>query len=157
MQWSKLRSTVRALICEELRQRIDFHATSYRNSHDEAEKVWITIDGETILTASWYHHQWHGWPRDNKGRLDHQSKFPGGIDKAKDEVHLPQEVGDVLRAYVDMPIDVAIESSNPLMRALSIIDRRVGKRRLEAIKISENDHSLVREFYRLRRESVNQP
>src|SRR5436190_518578 len=100
MQWSKLRSTVRALVCSELRQRIDFHVTSYRRSHDEAEKAWITIDGDRVLTASWYGHQWHGWPKDARGRLDHRSTFPGGIDKRKNEVHLPQELGDALRAYV---------------------------------------------------------
>jgi hypothetical protein len=33
-----------------------FQVTSYHRSHDEAEKAWITVDGQRIQTASWYHH-----------------------------------------------------------------------------------------------------
>lgn len=155
MQWSKLRSTIRALICPELRQKIDFHATSYRHSHDEADKVWITIDGDTFMTASWYQHQWHGWPRDDKGRLDRQAVLPAGIEKKKDEVHLPQELGDALRAYVNMPLERALESQDPFIRALSIVDRRTGRRTLEAMRVAEDDHSLVKEFYRLRMDAIS--
>jgi len=144
------------MICSELRQRIDFHVTSYRHSHDEAEKAWITIDGERVLTASWYQHQWLGWARDAKGRLDHRGNVATEVDKLRDEVHLPQEVGRALRAYLDMPIEQALESSNPFIRALSIVDRRTGKRTLETMQLSESDHPLVREFYRLRTQTRSQ-
>lgn len=62
MPWSKLRAKIREFICPELRDRIDFHVTSYRHSHDEAEKAWITVDGERVQTASWYRQQWYGFP-----------------------------------------------------------------------------------------------
>jgi hypothetical protein len=156
MQWSKLRSAVRALICPELRKRVDFHVTSYRRSHDEAEKAWITIDGDAILTASWYRHQWQGYPRDAKGRLDPQGEFPAETDRLKGEVYLPQELGWALRAYLDIPIEDARNSSNYFIRALSIIDRRTGKRSLDELKPNENDHSLVKEFYRLRTDAIKQ-
>jgi hypothetical protein len=154
MPWSKLRSTIRGLICPELRQRIDFHVTSYRHSHDEAEKAWITIDGKRILTSSWYQHQWYGWPKDAKGRLDREAQFPKHINKEKHEVHLPQEFGDALRAYVDLPIGAALKSANPFIRALSIVDRRTGKRKLQAMKITDDDHSLVKAFYALRLQTM---
>jgi len=150
MQLSKLRAKIRQLICPELRDRIDFHVTSYRHSHDEAEKVWITVDGKRVLTASWYQHQWHGWPRDSEGRLQLKVELPKQIDKTRDEVHLPQDVGDALRAYLDLPISAALQSDDPFIRALSIVDRRIGKRTLEAIQIRADDHSLIRTFYLLR-------
>jgi len=131
MPWSKLRSTLRAFICPELRSRIDFHVTSYCHSHDEAEKVWITIDGKRALTASWYRHQWR-------------------TNKRKDEDHLPQELGDALRAYLDLSISAAQQSTNPFIRALSIVDRRTGRRIFEAMRISEEDHSLIKAFHALR-------
>jgi hypothetical protein len=55
-----------------------------------------------------------------------------------------------MRAYLDMPIRVALKSGNPFIRSLAIIDRRVGRRTLEQIQIRATDHSLVREFFRLR-------
>ena len=151
MPWSKLRSTVRAFICPQLRDRIDVHVTSYRHSHDEAEKVWITVDGNRIVTASWYQHQWHGWPRDHKGRLiwegDNLSKHVG---KDQDEVHLPQTLGSALRTYIDLPISAALKSPNPFIKAFSLVDRRVGKRTFESIVITENEYSVVKVFYLLR-------
>ncbi len=150
MQWSKLRAAIRDLICPELRGRIDFHVTAYRHSHDGAEKAWITVDGNRVLTASWYQHQWHGWPRDSAGRLDWTAGFPEDMDKASNEVHLPQDVGKALRAYLELPIQAALESDDPFIRALSIVDRRVGKRTLNAMRISSDAHTLVKTFYLLR-------
>jgi hypothetical protein len=60
-----------------------------------------------------------------------------------------------MRAYLEMPIKSALESPNPFIRSLAIIDRRVGKRTLEQMKIGDNEHSLVREFYRLRMSTFN--
>jgi hypothetical protein len=155
MPWSKLRSTIRGFICSELRPRIDVHVTSYRHSHDEAEKAWITIDGNRVLTASWYQHQWHGWPRDHKGRLEREAaNFSEGINTDKDEVHLPQDLGDALRAYVDLPIAAALKSANPFIKAFSVVDRRVGKRTLQAMQITEHEHPLVKLFYALRLSTI---
>jgi hypothetical protein len=154
MPWSKLRSTIRGLICPELRSRIDFHVTSYRHSHDGAEKVWVTIDGNRVLTSSWYQHKWYGWPRDPKGRLDWKTEFPKNVDKERDEVHLPQDVGEALRAYVDLPIGTALKSDNLFIRAMSIVDRRTGKRTLQAMQISDDDHSLIKAFYALRLSTI---
>jgi hypothetical protein len=158
MRWSKVRSTIKELICSELRRRIDFHVTSYRHSHDEAEKAWITIDGKRALTASWYKYEWHYWPRDSKGRLDWEraraAEFPAHMDTQKDEVHLPEELGGALRTYIDLPIGAALQSENPFIRALSIVDRRTGKRRLQALQITTDDHSLVKAFYALRMSTI---
>jgi hypothetical protein len=55
-----------------------------------------------------------------------------------------------MRAYLDMPIKSALKSQNPFIRSLAIIDRRVGKRTLERLKIADGEHSLVEKFYRLR-------
>ncbi len=54
MQWSKLKSRVKDFICPELKDRIDFHLTSYRGSHDGADKVWITVDGQRVFGCKHY-------------------------------------------------------------------------------------------------------
>src|SRR6185369_15764765 len=61
MQWSKLKARVKERICPELRDRVDFHLTSYRRSHDEADKVWITIDGELIFKIKHYAYERARW------------------------------------------------------------------------------------------------
>lgn len=55
MPWSKLKSRVQDLISPELKKRIYFHVTSYRKSHDGADKVWILIDGVKIFSCNYYH------------------------------------------------------------------------------------------------------
>jgi hypothetical protein len=58
VQWSKLKLRIKSFIAPELRDRIDFHLTSYRKSHDGADKVWITIDGERVFTCKHYQREW---------------------------------------------------------------------------------------------------
>jgi hypothetical protein len=130
MQWSKLKTRVLLLLDPALRKRIDFHVTSYRKSHDETEKAWITVDGEIVFTASWYQHQW--------GTADSK----------------PQDFGDVLRQYPDMPIQKAIHDSDPLIRALAIVDRRLGARQLVLLKPRQDEHPLLALFYKLRMEQI---
>ena len=146
MQWSKLRSRVKDLICPELRDRIDFHVTSYRGSHDGADKVWIKIDRERVFACKHYPYEW----------AEQQAYYDGlEGDKLKEtliqhEIHGPNDFGNAMRAYLDMPVDDALVSVDPLIRAFSIVDRRLGKRTLEKLQISDSEHTLVKAFYELR-------
>ena len=53
MQWSKVRTRLRACVCPELRKRVDFHLTNYREYGSRAHEVWITVDGEKVFSASY--------------------------------------------------------------------------------------------------------
>ncbi|SEG23215.1 hypothetical protein SAMN05421819_2303 [Bryocella elongata] len=163
MQWSKLKSRIRSFITPELRDRIDFHVTSYRRSHDEAEKLWVTVDGSQVFIASWYQHQFAGakrtsagaLARDGRGRLVRDPAIPASIRRAEElELHLPQDVGDSLSAYLDLSADEALRSSDPFVVALAMIDRRVGRGRLEKAKGRTGEHSLIRLFYELRMSAI---
>jgi hypothetical protein len=44
----------------------------------------------------------------------------------------------------------ALESTNVLIRALALIDRRLGRRRFEALRLARGEHDLVRLFQSLR-------
>ena len=146
MQWSKLKTRVKDFICPELKDRIDFHLTSYRKSHDGADKVWITIDGEKIFSCKHYPHE---WAEINAYRVGlHGEQVKSLLDEI--EIHSPRNFGEAMRVYLDLPIHEALESSNPLVKAFAIVDRRVGKRTLAKIEISESEHSLVKRFYELR-------
>ena len=146
MQWSKLKSRIKSLIAPELRDRIDFHLTSYRESHDGADKVWFTIDGKRVFDCK--HYVEERWVA---------AAFYSGlrgkeITSALAEVgiHSPQDFGSAMRAYLDTPISKALKSSNPIVRAFAIVDRRVGKKALAKLDLSDCDHVLVKAFYDLR-------
>ena len=147
MQWSKLKSRVKGLICLELRDRIDFHLTSYRESHDGADKVWITVDGERVFSCKHYPREWAEAEAYYGGLRGEQVK---AFLKAR-EIHGPDDFGNAMRAYLDMPIGEALKSSDPLVKAFALVDRRVGKRTLAGLEISNTEHTLVKAFYDLRR------
>ena len=147
MQWSKLKSRVRGLICPKLRDRIDFHLTSYRESHDGADKVWITVDGQRVFSCKHYPREWA-----------EAEAYYGGLRgeqvtdflKAR-EIHGPGDFGNAMRAYLYMPVGEALKSSDPFVKAFALVDRRVGKRAIAKLEISDAEHTLVRAFYELRR------
>lgn len=149
------------LICEELRVRVDFHVTGYHDRRSvKARSGEITVDGKPVLELSYdrFCRESDGWFASVRG----DQKFGAWVgpssaetewsEHQKDEIHPPQQLGEAMRAYLAMPIEEALLAGNPFIRALAIIDRRVGRRRLESLEIGEGDHSLVREFYRLRME-----
>jgi hypothetical protein len=163
MQWSKIRTRLKALLVPALRDRVDFHVTVHRIHHNDhggvctcnkARELWITIDKLTIFRASYckYTHEifvmwrdtgsspWHG-PRQDQ---DEDKEFE------RRELHDPNNVIEVLRDYLDADPHVALRSNDPLLKAMAIIDRRIGVRALRQLDLTDDEHSLVRTFYRLR-------
>jgi hypothetical protein len=151
MQWSKLKTRVKDFICPELKDRIDFHVTSYRESHDGADKVWLTIDGVKIFSCKHYPHEWAEAGAYHAGLRREEIKAL----LAKKEIHSPRDFGAAMRLYLDSPIHESLESSDPLIKAFAIVDRRVGRRTVAKLEISESEHSLVKRFYQLRRASAH--
>ena len=157
MQWSKLKTRLKAFIHPDLAARLDFHVTSYRHSHDEAEKAWITLDGRRIATFSWYQVQWTGAKRDRKGRLIRNNDLTVEAEPCGSPawIHrkgllLPQDFGDAVREYLDLPVAKSISSVNPVIRALALVDRRTGAGSLARINVSKDDHPLILLFHNLR-------
>jgi len=151
VQWSKLKSRIKSLIAPELRDRIDFHLTSYRGSHDGADKVWITVDGKRVFDCKHYPSEWAADAAYARGLRGHEIK--SALHHVG--IHGPKDFGYAIRAYLDMPVNEALKSPDPLVRAFAIVDRRVGKRALANLDLSECDHALVNAFYQLRRSSTH--
>lgn len=151
MQWSKLKARVKDFICPELRDRIDFHLTSYRESHDGADKVWITIDGKRAFSCTHYPYERVEAAACRNGLHGDQVKE---LLRGK-ETHRPKDFGDAMRSYLDMPITKAVKSSDPLVKAFALVDRRLGKRTLAKLEMSDSEHTLVKVFYELRLASAH--
>src|ERR1700677_1651696 len=102
MQWSKLKTAVRALICPELRGRVDFHVSRYHGRRSGRARIGqISIDGEKILDLSYDRFCYYG-----DGWFAFAPAGPGDVEwrwspKQTDEIHPPQQLGGPRRAYRD--------------------------------------------------------
>ena len=161
MQWSKLKSRIKSLMCPELKDVIDFHVTRYRKAHSWVSESWITVNGKRVFDCGS-----RTYARESAYEFLAHTETPGNEVESpgewnvkevlnRREVHEPQYMGDGLRAYLDLSIDQALVSNNPFIRAFAIVDRRVGKQRLQKLRIEDEEHSLVRVFYDLRRASLH--
>ena len=148
MQWSQLRKRVEDLFADSVRGRIRLHETGYHGMHDETGRNWITVDGQEVVNMP----QWYPWimrdyigkPDVPRGFADYASLFAkGGLNHA-------------MHVYLTLSIDDILNGDNVLVRAIGMLDRRLGKRRLRALEL-ENAHPLVRLFHQLRCEAEGIP
>jgi hypothetical protein len=154
MQWSKLRTKLRSFVAPNLRSRVDFHLTNYRHHSDHAHEIWITVDKKRVFTASYCNNMIEEnvlqrrtglrvWEEGEEGKR--------AVDAlAEREIHDAGDVVSTFRTYLDLDPQVALTSTDPILRALAIIDRRVGVRTLKELKVSDEAHSLVGTLYLLR-------
>ena len=127
MRWSQLKSQIEALRAPALKKRVGLHQARYRYTLEQVGRIWLTIDGREVAS------------------FDASREFVEG-----------QALAD-LKRYLRLSIEDALTSDRPLVRALAVIDRRVGKRRLRSLEIGPEEHPLIREFYQLRCEAEGIP
>jgi hypothetical protein len=163
MRWSKLRTSIEALMAESVRGRVGLRVTRYRRCHDQDGRAWITLDGKEIVNM----------PRECKlyGEMHKRAAFLAGeksdscsydlykpyMDEAERQLHeegvfWQGDLGDAMFYAANMPIAKILSSESALVRALGMLDRRLGKRRLAALDMSK-EAPLVRLLYEFRCEA----
>lgn len=154
--WSGLRGQLREYLCEPLRDRIDYFLTRYHEVHDTYGRVAIRFDGRELVSFSWVEMReqendlYDRWKENGSWN----PKEPALLDKWEanatfSDMNFLQAATD----FLQMPISEALESKNPLIRVLAILDRRVGSRTLRHIRESgryRSEPAWVRQFYDLR-------
>ncbi|MHB0981524.1 MAG: SF0329 family protein [Thermoleophilia bacterium] len=60
---------------------------------------------------------------------------------------------DALTDYLSLSIDDALASTHPVTRALAVLDRRTGKRRLRDFPFMADEHPVVRMLHQVRCEA----
>jgi hypothetical protein len=110
------------------------------------DKVWITVDGQRVFSCKHYSYKWA------EAEAYHDGSRGGQVKELlrKNEIHRPKDFGDAMRDYLDMSISEALKSSDPLVKAFALVDRRLGRRTLAKLDITDSDHTLVKAFYALR-------
>ncbi len=148
-------------LCPALRGRIQYFATSYSKCPDHEGRAAIRLDGEEVLKSSYYEY------------CIAESEARREIEALSDSREISQERWEQVRQaaldsgsfdqrffyrafeeYDDQSIELSLESADPLVRVFALLDRRLGKRRLIAMREKmQNDLDWVRFFYNVRLEA----
>jgi len=143
MQWSRMKQQIESLFAPAVAGRVELRSTSYRHSHDGEGRVWITLDGEEIYDFCYWRTQIAA------------NRLEAGIRQAAEILRaqgLYSQYGayQAIREYLSMGIDEALESDHLIVRALAVLDRRLGKRRLAEFPLRPTDHELVKRLLAFR-------
>lgn len=131
--WSKTKKHLESLICDSLKERIGFHCSNYR-MHEGIGRVYITVDGKEVFNMCTLKRDYYRTP----------------IEGTYSQV----EFIETVHLYFNTPIEEAVKTHNPLVKLLLILDRRVGKRTLEKIKVNiGNEEDIIKYFCELRCEA----
>jgi hypothetical protein len=163
MKWSRLKSLVEERFAPSVARRVALHQARYRHANEEVGRITLTVDRKEA--AAFATHM--GWRRVRPlaDELMHAREAwgsPAAYARAeaevRDRLRAEGEFSDAaaiedLEAFLSMSIEDALASPSPLVRALAMLDGRLGKRRLRAFHFTENEHVLVRALHSVRCEA----
>lgn len=164
MRWSKLKQRFEDCLAESARGRVEVWSTRYRKAHDQDGEAWITIDGQRVHSMGTLTHLTEWYERSRQLQIDRNCpdyrdrEQIDGYRAAQSEVEaqlraegtIPLwEFNDALFEYLNMPLDHILTSDQTVIRALGMFDKRLGKRRLASMDVSD-EHELTKNFFRIR-------
>lgn len=164
MQWSKLKRRVESLFAPSVASRVELRMTNYRKVADWEGRAWITIDKKEVwnfCTLKYFVERGRlvtgiraangatSWSGPKAG------EYYAAIDVADDILEKQGLVSQyyfegALESYLQVDVADALASDNLVHRALAVLDRRLGKRRLVDLTFRTDEHELVRRLYRFR-------
>lgn len=164
MQWSKLKQRIENGFADCAKGRVEVWTTRYRRSHDEEGEGWITIDKNRVhsmATLSYFaeFHEQATALRQSWACPDFRNDatwdtyvLAGDVAKA----HLAEQgviplwdFNSALLDYLNMSMDDVLSADRMIIRALGMFDRRLGKRRLTNLDLTQ-DVELVQTFHGVR-------
>ena len=147
------------MLAEDLRGRIRYGCTSYTGM-DGCHIFEICIDGEQIKRFSletvntYFIHNGYKENKNSVGVSEYWEDFWVLLNKYPLEQraeYTDEEFCKALENYRNQNIRDSIFSSNPLVRMFAVLDRRLGKRTLEKIKLTlDTQPDWLKKFYVLR-------
>lgn len=164
MQWSQLKKRIEDGFAPAVRGRVQVWNTRYRRAHDDVGEAWITVDKKRVLCSGYYgyrkrfHEEMGAVLQAEEGTQCAMATRGQRELKAWDQtsrnlhekgVMEPEYFNAILFAYLNLSIPKILASGIPLIRAMGMLDRRFGKRRLQAFD-ARKAHSLVKLFHEFR-------
>ena len=156
-RWSQLKQKIEERFCPALKGRVEPRSTRYPKSAEPwfhgGGRGYITLDGAEIFNMATHSHlhqlldlQRESSATQSRDRYDYAIEHMGVEGK-----YTQFTFYHALDQYLSLSIEKALDSSDVLIRALALIDRRLGKRRFVRLPVpGETEHELVRRFYDLR-------
>ena len=138
--WSGMRNKLESdYLAECLRGRIQYYVTTYKESHDREGRAAIRLDRKEILRGNYF----NTWVNGEAFPVDETALELGAFDQ--------RSFYNAFQAFDNQSIEDSLTSQNLLVRIFAILDRRVGKRRLLAMKDGILDEPEVfQAFYSIR-------
>lgn len=160
MKWSQLKKKVEDGFAESLAGRVEVWRTRYRSTEDEPGEAWVTLDAKRVWsmggrTFEREHERLVAEMEASRGTA--MPVYADAEQEARAALHARGVFSDVdfsgsLFKFINTSIDLAHESDDPILRALSLLDRRFGRRRLERFDPA-GENPLVQEFFDIRHEA----
>jgi len=167
MKWSQLKKRIETTFADSVRGRVEVWNTRYHKAHDDAGEGYITIDGERVASFGEYTYFVRLYGEERRLLAESGSTGCGdaeraeGYDRVWDQakkttadrgVFAPWEFNQALFDYLGLSMADILSSDNPIIRALGMLDRRFGKRRLREYDVSA-EHPRVQTLHQVRCEA----
>ena len=170
--WSNLRKQMKDLLCDSLKDKIDYFYTSYHSVHNSYGRASINHKKKELVAFSWDigYSQWgdeYKILNEENANAKTLGSWRAVAERQKEiekdlmiEKWMPEcklcdaDFIDAITTYLNTDVSTSLNSDNYLLRVFAYMDRRVGKRTL--VKIKDEVGSLpewVKEFYYLRCEA----
>lgn len=157
--WSGLRKQLNDCLCASLKGRITYFLTRYHDVHNSYGRASIRDGGKELVNFSWV--EMYRQDRDTNELWKKTGRWDVHAQELRDKWDMEATYSDLdflnaAAAFLQLPIQDALKSENSLIRVFAVLDKRVGRRTLEKIKISEEYKGYpqwARQFYELRLEA----
>lgn len=163
-KWSKAKKQLKSFICKSLKDRIDFHIINYRKAHDQLGRAVITVDKKEVLNMctitsdiALYRKEWDIRHNQNieYDVHDRNQNYEIGVQAHNlikaEGIFAQYDFFDSLEEYFSSSIEKSLISTDMVIKILSLIDRRTGKRTLQKLNESiKSENDMIKYFYQLR-------
>lgn len=164
-RWSKWKKRIEEFICKDLKDRVDFYATVYRQTHDQRGKVWIELDKKVIFEANTL--EWeieHYTLSEDIRRINNCENYRDerqaegyyrAYDDAEDILRRKHKLDEfqfynAMRRYFSSSFKESLECEDQLTRIFCLLDKRLGKRKLQEFIIRRDDSEGLKTLYNVR-------
>ena len=156
--WSGTRKKLEEdYLCPALRGRVRYFATTYSKCPDHEGRAAILVDGVEVLRSSYYEFAPAYWKLQSE--LRQSSDWLEAARRAsrtvlEDGLFDQRDFYAAFQRFDNQSIEASLADENPIVRIFALLDRRLGKRRLAALKgTMEQELDWVRPFCLLRMEA----
>ena len=154
--WSGLNRQLSDFLCDPLKNRITYFLTRYHDVHNSYGRAAVLLDKTELAVFSWiemYHQEYAISKLHDNGLSFSEAKEKLKSEWDKNGTYCDMDFLSAATAFLQMPICEALNHDNYIIRIFAILDKRVGKRTLQAIKSNGSYTALpewLKQFYELR-------